>query len=73
MSQDNKGGKIVMGTVLESLPNTTFRVESDEGGKIILAYLSGKMRKFRIKIMIGDRVEVVTDNLQEKGRISRRF
>lgn len=64
---------MVTGTVLESLPNTTFRVESDEGGNIILAYLSGKMRKFRIKIMIGDRVEVVTDGAQEKGRISRRL
>jgi translation initiation factor IF-1 len=72
MSENNKE-KIVNGTVLESLPNTTFRVESEDGGKIILAYLSGKMRKFRIKIMIGDKVEVVTDQAQEKGRISRRF
>lgn len=72
MSENNQA-KMVTGTVLESLPNTTFRVESDEGGKIILAYLSGKMRKFRIKIMIGDRVEVVTDGAQEKGRISRRL
>jgi translation initiation factor IF-1 len=66
MSENNKE-KIVNGTVLESLPNTTFRVESEDGGKIILAYLSGKMRKFRIKIMIGDKVEVVTDQAQEKG------
>lgn len=72
MSENNQA-KIITGTVLESLPNTTFRVESDEGAKIILAYLSGKMRKFRIKIMIGDRVEVVTDEAQEKGRISRRL
>jgi translation initiation factor IF-1 len=72
MSENNQA-KMVTGTVLESLPNTTFRVESDEGGNIILAYLSGKMRKFRIKIMIGDRVEVVTDGAQEKGRISRRL
>ena len=72
MSENNKE-KIVNGTVLESLPNTTFRVESEDGGKIILAYLSGKMRKFRIKIMIGDKVEVVTDQAQEKCRISRRF
>lgn len=72
MSENNRE-KIVTGTVVESLPNTTFRVESEEGGNVILAYLSGKMRKFRIKIMIGDRVEVVTDDSQEKGRISRRL
>lgn len=72
MSENNQM-KMVTGVVTESLPNTTFRVESDDGGKIILAYLSGKMRKFRIKIMIGDKVEVVTDDAQEKGRISRRL
>jgi translation initiation factor IF-1 len=72
MDQNNQG-KLVIGTVIESLPNTTFRVEADGSGNIILAYLSGKMRKFRIKIMIGDRVEVVTDNAEEKGRISRRL
>lgn len=65
--------RIVTGTVIESLPNTTFRVEIPESEKPVLAYLSGKMRKFRIKIMIGDRVEVVTDRAAEKGRISRRL
>lgn len=70
---DNNQAKIVTGTVIESLPNTTFRVETEDGQKIILAYLSGKMRKFRIKIVIGDKVEVVTDAAMEKGRISRRF
>ena len=72
MSENNQE-KIVTGVVVESLPNTTFRVESDDGGNIILAYLSGKMRKFRIKIVIGDKVEVVTDKAQEKGRISKRL
>lgn len=73
MSQDDRE-KIVVGTVTEALPNTTFRVEPDgQPEKMILAYLSGKMRKFRIKIMIGDRVEVVTDAAAEKGRISRRL
>lgn len=65
--------KKVFGTVIEALPNTTFRVEPDGGAGLILAYLSGKMRKFRIKILIGDRVEVVTDEAGEKGRISRRL
>lgn len=65
--------KTVVGEVTESLPNTTFRVELDSDQKIMLAYLSGKMRKFRIKIMIGDKVEVVTDEAREKGRITRRL
>jgi translation initiation factor IF-1 len=73
MKQLNDNERLIVGTVVESLPNTTFRVESSESGKIILAYLSGKMRKFRIKIMIGDKVEVMTDKAEEKGRISRRL
>lgn len=71
MTETNE--RIVVGTVIETLPNTTFRVETDVTDKPILAYLSGKMRKFRIKIMIGDKVEVVTDRAAEKGRISRRL
>lgn len=70
---DNNQGVIVVGHVIEALPNTTFRVEIDGRDKPVLAYLSGKMRKFRIKIVIGDKVEVVTDNAMEKGRISRRL
>ena len=47
----------VEGTVVEALPNTQFTVELDNGHKI-LAYLSGKMRKFYIRIALGDRVKV---------------
>lgn len=73
MSEASPNEQIVVGTVIESLPNTTFRVEIPDHEKPVLAYLSGKMRKFRIKIMIGDKVEVVTDRAAEKGRISRRL
>ena len=45
------------GTVQEVLPNTTFRVEL-ENGIAIIAYASGKMRKNRIRITAGDRVSV---------------
>ncbi len=62
----------VQGTVTEALPNTTFRIDLDDGRKMI-AYLSGKMRKFRIKVLIGDTVEIVTDKSGEKGRIVKRF
>lgn len=47
----------VEGTVIEALPNTQFTIELDNGHRI-LAYLSGKMRKFYIRIAIGDRVKV---------------
>ncbi|MDE2750796.1 MAG: translation initiation factor IF-1 [Chloroflexota bacterium] len=47
----------VEGTVIEALPNTQFMVELDNGHRV-LSYLSGKMRKFYIRILLGDRVRV---------------
>ena len=47
----------VEGTVVEALPNTQFLVELENGHRI-LAYLSGKMRKYYIRILLGDRVRV---------------
>lgn len=66
---DNKN--IVVGTVTEALPNTLFRVDIGEG-KIIIAYLAGKMRMHRIKVLVGDRVEVLLDPYGGKGRITKR-
>ena len=48
----------VEGIVKEALPNTQFRVELKNGGHIVLAHLSGKMRKHFIKIVPGDSVKV---------------
>lgn len=62
----------VPGVVTEALPNTMFRVELGEGNTII-AYLAGKMRMHRIKVLIGDKVEVLIDPYGGKGRITRRF
>ncbi len=62
-----------------SLPSTLFRVKipaSTQGGedeKEILAYLSGKMRMHRIKVLIGDSVEIVLDPYGGKGRIIKRL
>jgi translation initiation factor IF-1 len=57
------------GTVLETLPNATFRVELDNGHKI-LAHISGKMRMHYIKILPGDRVMVQFSPYDlNKGRI----
>ena len=48
----------VEGIVKEALPNTQFRVELKNGGHIVMAHLSGKMRKHYIKIVPGDSVKV---------------
>jgi len=61
----------VIGTVIEALPNTLFRVDIG-GGKINLSYLAGKMRMHRIKVLVGDRVEVLLDPYGGKGRIIKR-
>ena len=47
----------VMGTVLETLPNAMFRVEFENGHKV-LAHISGKMRMHYIKILPGDKVKI---------------
>jgi translation initiation factor IF-1 len=79
---DPKNEKLltVRGTITEALPSTLFRVniqdktENDTSeGKEILAYLSGKMRMHRIKVLIGDSVEVVLDPYGGKGRIVKRL
>ena len=57
------------GTVTETLPNTMFRVEL-ENGHTVIAHISGKMRKHYIRIMTGDAVTVeLTPYDLEKGRI----
>lgn len=63
----------IEGVVTEALPNTMFRVKPDSGDEEFLAYLSGKMRKFRIRVLVGDRVVVDLDPYGGKGRISRRL
>lgn len=62
------------GVITEALPSTLFRVmlEVDEK-KEILAYLSGKMRMHRIKVLVGDKVEVILDPYGGKGRIIKRL
>ncbi len=61
------------GKVVESLPNTQFRVELENGHNII-AHMSGRMRKNFIRLVPGDRVEVeLTPYDLSKGRISFRL
>jgi translation initiation factor IF-1 len=62
----------VEGTVVEALPNTQFLVQLDNGHRI-LAYLSGKMRKYYIRILLGDRVKVEMSTYDiTRGRITYR-
>lgn len=57
------------GTVVEKLPNAMFRVQLENGHEII-AHTAGKMRKFRIRVMVGDKVDVeMTPYDLTKGRI----
>ncbi len=69
-----KEEKIEMeGTVIEALPGTQFRVELDNGHEV-LAYLSGKMRRYYIRILLGDRVRVeLTPYDLTRGRITYRY
>ena len=68
---DKERQEISVGMITEALPNAFFRVKLKEAE--VLAYLSGKMRLHRIKVMIGDSVEVVIDPYGGKGRIVRRL
>jgi translation initiation factor IF-1 len=63
----------VEGVVVEALPSTQFRVRLDSG-HTVLAYLSGKMRKYYIRILLGDRVRVELSPYDlKRGRITYRF
>ncbi len=61
------------GTVTEALPNAMFRVQLDSGHNV-LAHISGKMRMYYIRILLGDRVTVELSPYDlTRGRITYRF
>jgi translation initiation factor IF-1 len=63
----------VEGKVIEALPGTQFRVELDNGHEV-LAYLSGKMRRYYIRILLGDRVTLEMSPYDlDRGRITYRY
>ncbi len=64
--------EVVEGIVEEALPNTLFRVKLDNKGEIVLSYLAGKMRLHRIKVLVGDRVQLHLDPYGGRARIIRR-
>ena len=60
------------GTVVEALPDTLFKVELEGTSEVVLAYLAGKMRMNRIRVLIGDKVELELDPYGGRARITRR-
>ena len=73
MSDATQEKLVLDGKIVEALPNTSFRVEL-ENGHTVLAYLSGKMRKFYIRVLLGDRVRVELSPYDlDRGRIIYRY
>ena len=70
---DTKEKIVVEGTITDAFPGAKFNVELDNG-HTVLAYLSGKMRKYYIRIVLGDRVKIeVSPYDLERGRITYRY
>ncbi|HPJ16846.1 MAG TPA: translation initiation factor IF-1 [Candidatus Woesebacteria bacterium] len=59
----------VKGTITEVLPDQLFRVKLDEDGRLIVAYLAGKLKMNHIRCLAGDRVSLVLSPEGLKGRI----
>jgi translation initiation factor IF-1 len=73
MSNATQEKLVLDGKIVEALPNTSFKVEL-ENGHTVLAYLSGKMRKYYIRVLLGDRVRVELSPYDlERGRIVYRY
>ncbi len=84
MTKQPEGSEITTGTVVEALANAMFRVELDEQPKnrpleegaeqpLYIAQLGGKMRLHRIRIIVGDKVELLFDQYGGRPRIIRRL
>jgi translation initiation factor IF-1 len=61
------------GIVTEALPNAMFRVQLDGREEEVIAYLSGKMRKHRIRVLVGDAVKLEMDPYGGKARVVTRL
>ena len=69
MKNDKQGEDTIQGEVTETLPSLKFRVRLEDGTEI-LAYLAGRLRKFRIRILAGDKVSVEMSPYDKtRGRI----
>jgi len=73
MNSSNKQEEQVEGVVTEALPEAMFKVLIDGAEEEVLAYLAGKMRMYRIRVLVGDRVLLKTDPYGGKARIYKRI
>lgn len=71
MAENDKNNDLAEAIVIEAMPNTLFKVQYKDGEEGI-AYLAGKMRIHRIKVLVGDKVIVKKDPYGGKGRIVKR-
>lgn len=73
MASEQKKELLRTGVVTEALPNIMFKVRLDGGEEEILTFLSGRMRLHRIRVLVGDRVELELDPYGGKARITKRL
>lgn len=73
MQKPNQKDHGAFGVVTEALPNTLFRVKLDGKEEEVLAYLAGKMRLNRIRVLIGDKVSLELDPYGGRARITKRL
>jgi translation initiation factor IF-1 len=71
MEDDDEFLEKIDGVVVAALPNTHFRVNTKKGEMI--AYLGGKMRVHKIRILVGDKVQLQLDEYGGKARVVRRM
>lgn len=71
--QSTGKGQAILGVITEALPNTLFRLKLEGQEDEMMAYLAGKMRINRIRVLVGDKVLVELDPYGGKGRIVKRL
>ncbi len=72
MGNSNGEAGEVTGVVTEALPNALFRVQLEDDSEV-LAYLAGKMRLHRIRVLVGDKVTLLLDPYGGRARVVRRL
>ena len=73
MEKTNQKSSGAMGIVIEALPDTLFKVKLDGKEEEVLAYLAGKMRLHRIRVLVGDKVLLELDSYGGRARITKRL
>ena len=73
MEEKSDKEDLVYGTVEEALPNALFRVMVDGEKESQIVYLAGKMRRYRIRVLVGDRVALVPEPYGGRSRITKRL